>query len=47
MGLLLRWPSLGISPGLKHSRMISLEKRFPEDTSVRFSYLPALRALLD
>ena len=23
-----------------------LEKRFPEDTSVRFSYLPALRALL-
>ena len=28
-----------------HKIMVDLEKRYPEDTSVQFSYLPALRAL--
>ena len=41
----LRWPSPGILPGAQ-TLADDLEKRFPEDTSVRFSYLPALRALL-
>jgi eukaryotic-like serine/threonine-protein kinase len=28
-----------------HNIVVNLEKRYPEDTSVQFSYLPALRAL--
>ncbi len=41
----LPWPSPGI-PARSQTLADDLEKRFPEDTSVRFSYLPALRALL-
>ena len=41
----LHWPSPGIPSGLE-TLADDLERRFPEDTSVRFSYLPALRALL-
>ena len=45
MALPLPWPSRGILP--ESQRLANdLERRFPEDTSVRFSYLPALRALL-
>ncbi len=45
MALPLPWPSRAILPALKHSRMI-WRGGSQEDTSVRFSYLPALRALL-
>ncbi len=40
--------ALAISGDLPHAGAIvnDLEKRFPEDTSVRFSYLPTLRGLL-
>ncbi len=39
--------ALALSGGLSRSRALAddLERRFPEDTSVRFSYLPTLRAL--
>jgi tetratricopeptide (TPR) repeat protein len=32
-------------PAQAHKIEVDLEKRYPEDTSVQFSYLPALRAL--
>jgi serine/threonine protein kinase/tetratricopeptide (TPR) repeat protein len=40
--------ALALSGDSSHSKTLTddLESRFPEDTSVRFSYLPALRALL-
>jgi hypothetical protein len=40
--------ALALSGESSRSQMLAtdLERRFPEDTSVRFSYLPALRALL-
>jgi eukaryotic-like serine/threonine-protein kinase len=45
MALPLRWPSPGISRGLKHL-LPTWRGGSPEDTSVRFSYLPVLRARL-
>ncbi len=41
--------ALGLSGDSSHSQALAndLERRFPEDTSVRTSYLPTLRALLD
>ena len=40
--------ALALSGDASHSQALAndLESRFPEDTSVRFSYLPTLRALL-
>ncbi len=40
-----RWRSRAIPPGAQ-TLANDLERRFPEDTSVRFSYVPAIRALL-
>jgi serine/threonine protein kinase/tetratricopeptide (TPR) repeat protein len=39
--------ALALSGDFSHSQMLAndLERRFPEDTSVRFNYVPALRAL--
>jgi len=45
MALPLRWLSLGDSAGA-HRHATELEKRFGEDTSVRFAYLPEIRGLL-
>jgi eukaryotic-like serine/threonine-protein kinase len=45
MGLPWRSPSRRILPDRTRSPD-DLERRFPEDTSVRFSYLPAVRACL-
>ncbi len=39
------WPSRRILPAAQNL-VSDLEKRFPEDTAVRFSYLPTLRAVL-
>ena len=44
MDLLLLWRFCG-TPGKPSKIAAELEKRYPEDTSVHFSYLPALRAL--
>ena len=44
MALPLRWPSAGDS-SRSQALAKDLERRFPEDTSVRFNYLPTLRAL--
>jgi TolA-binding protein len=40
--------ALALSGDFSQSQALTndLEKRFPEDTSVRFSYLPTLRALI-
>jgi ATP/maltotriose-dependent transcriptional regulator MalT len=40
--------ALALSGDFSRSQILGndLEKRFPEDTSVRFSYMPALRAIL-
>jgi hypothetical protein len=39
-------PSRGILPGHKRSRMIWKRTIYPEDTAVRFNYMPSVRALL-